>query len=233
LFQNAYHNHTISMNNKGHVCVNRWHITDNIPFQTSFEGCIEKYFPNRRPTLYASTVYWYLAPGGKDPYSPLPLSERVGYWDDTQVQTRTVKGAIEGERMKVFGKTAGNPQGQDLSGFEGQWSGDAHLWWIQAKPGDKLDLALPVANAGKYKVIMHFTKAPDYGIAQLQLDGQKLGEPMDFYHASVVPSGEVNLGVRELSAGEHKLTVEITGANAAAIKGYMFGLDYVRLEPVP
>jgi len=79
LFENAFHNQTQNDgNNKGHVTVNRWHIADNVPFHTRFEGAIEKYYPNNRPTLYASTVYWYLAPGGKDPYGPAPLSARVG-----------------------------------------------------------------------------------------------------------------------------------------------------------
>ncbi|MEI6913998.1 MAG: glycoside hydrolase family 172 protein, partial [Armatimonadota bacterium] len=65
LFQNAYHNQTRNDGgNRGHVAVNRWHIADSIPFQTSFEGYIEKYFSNNRPTLYANTVYWYLEPGG-------------------------------------------------------------------------------------------------------------------------------------------------------------------------
>jgi hypothetical protein len=232
LFQNAYHNQTISMNNKGHVCVNRWHITDNIPFQQSFEGAIEKYYPNQRPTLYASTVYWYLAPGGKDPYPPLPLKERVGYWDDTQLQMFKVPGVLEGERLKILAKTGGNPQEQDMSGYEGQWSGDAHLWWIDAKPGDKLDLALPVAKAGKYKLTMQFTKAIDYGIVQLSLDGKKLSGPLDLFNNGVVPLGPVPFGEQELTAGEHKLTVEIVGANEKAVKSYMFGLDYVKLDPV-
>jgi D-arabinan exo alpha-(1,3)/(1,5)-arabinofuranosidase (non-reducing end) len=61
LFQNAYHDQTHNDgNNKGQVSVNRWHITDNVPFHQSFEGCIEKYFPNQRPTLYAATAYWSL-----------------------------------------------------------------------------------------------------------------------------------------------------------------------------
>ncbi len=82
LFQNGYHNQTISMGNQGHVSVNRWQIADNVPFLKSFEGAIEKDFPNSKPTVYASTVYWYLAPGGEDPYPPVPLGERVGYWTD-------------------------------------------------------------------------------------------------------------------------------------------------------
>lgn len=231
-FQNAYHNQTISMNNKGHICVNRWHIADNIPFQRSFEAALEKYFPNSRPTLYASTVYWYLAPGGRDPYPPLPLSERVGYWDDTAIQTFRVRGALEGERLKILSKTGGNPHEQDLSGFEGRWSGDAHLWWIEAKPGDKLELALPVETDGRYQLLAALTRAVDYGIVKLSLDGREL-TTIDLFNDGVVSTGELDLGAHELTAGEHKLGVEITGANARAVKSYMFGLDYVRLAPAP
>ncbi|HVM48316.1 MAG TPA: DUF2961 domain-containing protein [Candidatus Acidoferrum sp.] len=228
LFQHAFHNQTYNDgNNRGHVSVNRWHITDNVPFHKSFEGCIEKYYPNSRPTLYAATAYWYLAPGGKDPYRPVPLSERVGYW--TPVQTFKVKGAIEGEKLKVLSTTGGSTQEQDMTGFAGQWSNDAHLWWTGAKPGDKLELALPVGKAGTYKLGAQMTKAPDYGIVQLYLDGQQLGDPIDLYHSSVAPTGLQPLGRHDLTAGEHKLAIVITGANERAIKAYMFALDYVQL----
>jgi hypothetical protein len=143
-----------------------------------------------------------------------------------------VKGVLEGESLKVLSKTGGDPQEQDLTGFGNSWSNDAHLWWINAKPGDKLDLALPVAKSGKYKVALQLTKAPDYGIIQLYLDGQKLGDSIDLYHPSVVPSGLLGFGERELAAGEHKLTIEVLGANDKAIKNYMSGLDYVKLDPV-
>jgi hypothetical protein len=202
LFQNAYHNQTHNDgNNRGHVSVNRWHITDNVPFEKGFEGCIEKYFANHRPTLYAAMAYWYLAPGGKDPYRPAPLSERIGYW--TPVQAFKVKDAIEGESLKVLSKTGGDPQEQDMTGFSGQWSNDAHLWWINAKPGAKLELALPVGKSANYKVSLQLTKAPDYGIVQLYLDGNKMGEPIDLYHASVIPTGALAMGTHELAAGQH------------------------------
>ena len=189
LFENAYHNQPLNDgNNCGHVAVNRWHITDNVSFQKSFEGCIEKYYSNQRPTLYAATAYWYLAPGG-------------------------------------------NPHEQDLTGFLGQWSNDAHLWWIGTKPGDKLDLALPVKKTGKYQLCAQLTKGPDYGIAQLYLDGVKIGGPIDLYSKSVKATGLLALGTHDLAAGDHKLTVEIVGTNEKAIKSYMFGLDYVKLDP--
>ncbi|MBE0536247.1 MAG: DUF2961 domain-containing protein [Phycisphaerae bacterium] len=228
LFAQAYHNQTISMGNKGHISVNRFQIVDNIPFQTSFEGAIEKYFPDSWPTLYAATVWWYQAAGAGDPYGAVPVEERTGYYVKPQVFK--VKGAIEGETMKVLSKSAGNPRRQDLAAHGNTWSDEAHLWWTDAKPGDTLELAVPVAEAGTYTLTTQLTKAVDYGIVQLYLDGTKLGEPLDLYNDGVVATGAIDLGKHELSKGEHVLKVEITGANEKAKKAYMFGIDYVKLE---
>lgn len=231
LFQHAFHNQTHNDGaSRGHISVNRWHIPDEVPFQSGFEGCIEKYFPNQRPTLYAAMAYWYLSAGGKDPYQPVALDQRVGYW--VPVESVKTKGVIEGENLKVLSKTGGDPQEQDMAGFGESWSNGAHLWWINAKPGDKLELALPVAKAGEYKLSMQLTKAPDYGIVQLYLDGRKIGEKIDLYNPSVVASGPVAFGRQDLTAGEHRLTIEILGANDKAIKNYMAGLDYVKLDAI-
>ncbi|MGQ9455449.1 MAG: glycoside hydrolase family 172 protein [Armatimonadota bacterium] len=228
LFQNAYHNQTFNQkSNAGNVSLNRWHITDNVPFQRSFEACIEKYYPNDRPTLYAATAYWYQAAGEEDPYEEVPVDERTGYYESAQY---VVPGALEGERMKVLACSAGKTSVQEMGTFEGEWSGYAHLWWTEASPGARLDLALRTRQKGNYNIKARFTKAPDYGIVQLYLDAQKLGGPIDLYAEKVVPTDEISLGTMQLSPGEHKLTVEIVGANEKAIKAYMFGLDYVKLE---
>jgi hypothetical protein len=232
-FENAFHNQTISMNNKGHISVNRWHIADAIPFQRSFEAAIEKYFPNSRPTLYAATVYWYEAPGGDDPYRPWPVAERAGYWDESMLQVWRAKGAVEGEKLKVLKPVAGQPQIQDMSGWLGRWSGDAQLWWTNAKPGDQLNLALPVKQAGRYVVKAQFTKAVDYGVMQILLNGRPLGKPLDFFNPNVIPSGELTLGTAALKAGENRLAIRVVGANPKAVKAYMCGLDYLKLEPAP
>jgi hypothetical protein len=39
----------------------------------------------------------------------------------------------------------------------------------------------------------------------------------------------LSFGKNELSAGNHRITFEIVGANPEAVKAYMLGVDYVRL----
>jgi autotransporter-associated beta strand protein len=65
----------------GNRALNRFHITDNVPFQTAFDGCIEKWnYTDDSKTRYGMMPYWYLAPGGTDPYSPEPVSVRTNYY---------------------------------------------------------------------------------------------------------------------------------------------------------
>ena len=74
------------------------------------------------------------------------------------------------------------------------------------------------------------TRAPDYAIVQLYLDDKPLGGPLDLFATQVVTTGVLEFPDQELSAGEHRLTVEILGANPQAAKAYMVGLDYMQLQ---
>ena len=82
------------MGNKGHISVNRWHISITSRSKHPSKDTSKNIFRIRVPP-YAATVYWYLAPGG-DPYPPVPVSERIGYWEP--IQQYEVQGAIEGEK---------------------------------------------------------------------------------------------------------------------------------------
>ena len=63
--------------------MSRFHICDDVPFHSRFEGYIEKYKGNRwddgNVCLYATVTYWYQRPGESEPYASVPLTERVGY----------------------------------------------------------------------------------------------------------------------------------------------------------
>ncbi len=80
-FQSALQNVPLNKNDSlGHISNNRFQIADNVPFQTAFEACIEKYHPNEWPLLYSCTPYWYQQAGQADPYGPVPAAERVDYY---------------------------------------------------------------------------------------------------------------------------------------------------------
>lgn len=146
-------------------------------------------------------------------------------------KTGKVPNAIEGEAMKIVGKTGGNAASQGMGGFsKDRWSGTDHLWWTGGKPGSRLELELPVAADGSYSIELVLGMARDYGIVRVLLDGEAIGEPIDcFNDPDVITTGVLSFGPRQISKGNHKLGFEIVGANPKAVKAYMVGVDYVRL----
>lgn len=150
-------------------------------------------------------------------------------------QTGKVAGALEGESLKRLELTGGNSGPQGMGGFKAdRWSDNNHLWWTGGKKGDRLVLEFPVAKDGSCEVFAVMTKARDYGIVQLSLDGTKTGGPIDLFNApDVITTGVVSLGQHDLKAGPHRLTVEIIGANPKAVPAHMFGLDYLYLARRP
>ncbi len=139
---------------------------------------------------------------------------------------------LEGEKLAVR-KVSGQAKPQDLRSYkQGSWSGSAHLWWTGAKPDDALELTLPITQAGVYHLGAGFTQALDYGIFDVWLNDQLLLEKLDLYNPEVIHTGTLPLGPRlELKAGEQVLRFVVRGANPAARKSHMLGLDYVVLVP--
>ncbi|KPV54892.1 hypothetical protein SE17_00880 [Kouleothrix aurantiaca] len=83
-FDSAYASQPmVALDGNGHTSVSRFHICDDVPFHSKFEGYIEKYKGNRwgdgNVCFYAVVTYWYQRPGESDPYGSVPLAERVGY----------------------------------------------------------------------------------------------------------------------------------------------------------
>jgi hypothetical protein len=209
--------------------VNRWQIADNVPFQKSFEAAIEKYYPDKRPTLYDAVVYWYQEAGKSDGYDSEPLNRRWGYyfWPDIL----RVKGAIEAEDLEAKNITAGQRRSVEMTRYGNGFSGDMELLWLDAKPGDTMDIVVLVEVNGLYRIKIKPTKAMDFGIIQLYWDGEKLGEPVDLYDRRIVPGDLLDFGIHEIIRGEHILRAEVVGTNPEANPvGYRFCLDYILLE---
>jgi hypothetical protein len=78
-FSRPYHAQTLAEENGGHVSLNRWHISDDVPFQSGLEASLGKKVRNAHPVLYDAVAYWYLDPEGVDPYRPIEAPHRL-YW---------------------------------------------------------------------------------------------------------------------------------------------------------
>jgi hypothetical protein len=230
LFNHAYHAQPRcdGPGNYGRTSVNRFHIADRIPFTKDFRFDMELWHWNQGCKVNMAVVaYWYARPGATDAFKPVRAEDTIVRPMPVYVIPR-VAGALEGESMPIR-KVVGTADPQDWEGL----SGGKHLWWHEGmKPGDTLAVVFQAPKAGKYHVFGRFLRARDYGRHQLAINGQKTGAPIDFYNPQVTPSAETDLGVFTLRAGENEFSATVEGANPAAVKAFMFGLDYLRLQAV-
>jgi len=236
----------------GHVANFRWHISDNIPFQTGFDGAIEKYFTNEQWTFYAAVAYWYLDPTGTDPYPVVPVSERIGYCVRPPIYH--APNVIESAELTWLNPTrcsdppAPNRGTADIYGAAGYdipsdvTCNDSFRRVIIKDVGSKVEFSgLKAARAGKYALQARVFKVDRSGIYQFSVDGTPIGNPVDLHAARSIRESAmstdplVDIGHVDLAAGDHVLSVTLAGHNASA-KPDRFGrcefcLDYVKLEP--
>jgi hypothetical protein len=216
-----YHGIPIKDEERGRISTYRWHVEDPIPFRERLRFQIEHGGTNDAAGVeYASVAFWYQT----HPHAPFPpLPEQL-----TPLATISAP-SIEAEALLDRARvTAGELQVQEMGGFSGEWSGDAQLWWVLASPGSRLTLPLDAPAAGAYELIGFFTRAQDYGIIRLHVNGQPVGPLMDGYAPRVEPTGPLSFGQVELRAGVNDLVVELVGKDARAAgysDGYLVGLD--------
>jgi hypothetical protein len=228
-FSRPYHNQILNEGNAGHFDDNRWHISDSIPFQISFEGVIEKYFPNDRPTLYAAEVFWYQDQNGSDPYGPVPVADRAGYWVRPNIYREP--NSIEAESLRVITQGV-RINRQEMHQFGEGWSNGHHLLWSpQNISGETLELELPPQRPGMYRLSARFTKGPDFGTFQLAVDGAAAGQPVDLYAPKVMFGDTIDLGTITLAGRNPRLQIDLKGKNPGSA-GVNFGLDFLKLVPV-
>ena len=226
--------------NRGRTTDVRVHLADRIPFTQSLKFDMENWHSDKAAAVNVATVaYWYARPGATQAGGAVTAADVVDRPVPPYVPVRVV-GAIEGEAMEVLAST-GKIGPQEWEGV----SGGRHLWWRQADPGDVLAVRFSAAPtvttpaeatpaAGRYRVFARFLTAPDYGTVRLEVNGRPAeGQPIDLYGPAVRPSEEVDLGTFDLKPEGNELSVQLVGANDAAIKRFLFGLDYLRLEPAP
>jgi serine/threonine protein kinase/WD40 repeat protein len=110
------------------------------------------------------------------------------------------------------------------------WSNGRQLFGY-TNQGGYVELELDCSRAGRYLLDISFTRAPDYGIVAVSLDGEKIGETFDGYRQDVSPSGLISFGAVELGEGRHRLRFMAVDKNPTST-GYLMGIDYLTLRLV-
>jgi len=111
----------------------------------------------------------------------------------------------------------------------GHWSSDGHMFAQSTEKGDWIDLQLPEREPGNYHLELFLTKAADYGIVDVSLNGTQVGT-FDLYSGrGVVPTGALDLGELELRGHEDVLRLAVEGTNRrASMPFFQFGIDGIR-----
>lgn len=208
----------------------RYRSLDAIPFQTEINSNIEMWHWVKTRMNYAQSAFWYAKPGFISNDEPdeetvkIPVAlKRTDIYKPEVDST----GNLEGEFLEILNTPAGEAGPQ--SGNWG-WSNDTQLWWRNANTGDELAMNFVLKEAGNYAVSAQLTKAIDYGIIQLYINGKPAGAKFNgFYETGVIPF-KVELGKHALKAGENTLSVKIMGADKNAKPGNMVGIDYIQFS---
>jgi len=204
----------------------RFRALDAIPFTESIQFDMELWHWAKTPIDYSPTTLWYARPGATWDVAPdyEEVQRRVPRSVEDIIKPRRVKGAIEGETVKVIRKTGGTTEIQNLA--QHGWSGNKQLWWKDGGVGDRLVVEFEMAEAGTYDMTLGITKAVDYGIVRVSVNGHTKLERLDGYNPSVIAT-DVELGSCQLEKGKNTLEVTILSSNPKAVKKHMFGLDYI------
>lgn len=165
------------------------------------------------------------------PLSPEERAALIAKEAPTIDATDSVPGALEGETLAASVKaSAGTVKPQNMKNFNGgKWSGGAQFLWTGGNTGDHIEITLDVAEAAAYTLETVLTRAPDFAIVQLALDGKDLGDPVDLYDAKVTTAEVLKQSLGQITTGPHQLVIRITGTNPKAKQNRYVGLDYVRL----
>jgi hypothetical protein len=146
-------------------------------------------------------------------------------------------------RIEAESLTVTQPAGQNVSTgpqpncCNVSFSGGSQLYIGGTAEGQSFDLSFTVATEANYVLGMAITSAGDYGEYAYFIDGTPLGHqfstvrigPFDNYNP-VVAVDYYSMGTRRLTAGTHKLTLQVTGTNSASVGArYLAGIDYLTL----
>ena len=171
----------------------------------NFQGeaiCLEGYnlyLTNESRDIYALPQFWYekawkIPP--KNTQSALSLLVEQGS-DGYKLENYRDAGIdIDGGHVALNAKTAGAAAHQKIE--------------------------VPYKNL--YKISAVLTRGPEYGHAELTVNGTKVGQPFDCYHSELIAGTLVTFGTISMNQGDNHIILKSVGKSTESI-GYKIGVD--------
>jgi hypothetical protein len=91
-------------------------------------------------------------------------------------------------------------------------------------------LRFEVPADGDYVISAWMSTSHDYGIYQMAVDGEKIGEPFDLFTPTWIVAAKSASAPARLEAGKHRLDFIAVGKNERS-SGYFIGIDAFAVEP--
>jgi len=142
------------------------------------------------------------------------------------------RGALEAEGLEVLATQSGHCSAQTMDVFgAGNWSEGRQLFCASQTGQLWVRVRLPSSGSGRQRLDLYLTRAPDYGILEVLLDGRPIGAAYDAWAPAVLASGAIHFGEHQLAAGNHELGFVVRARNPAS-QAFHIGIDAVALVPV-
>lgn len=214
----------------GNITNLRFRALDAIPFTKDFKIDIEVWHWAATTVDYSVASYWYAFSGAETPEMPgaseIQSEAAAGVSYRTPYELKLDGYEFAADNPPISGHVAS----QAMEIFGSDWKDNKQLFWIDGKPGEKIGLLFDVEKENPSILRLGMTAARDYGIVQVWLDGERLGAPLDLFHADkVIRRTQVFGALPPLSAGKHRIDFEIVGKNEKSVN-YFFGTDSVVFE---
>lgn len=210
----------------------RHRVLDAIPFKQCLKFDMEIMHWSHTKMNYAPITYYYIDANSIPSVNNVVAEQakRKVALNRTDILSNELNGygEIEFENMPSV-KNGGDEVLQYI--FNLGWSNDTQSWFLGNAVGSSVEYAFHVPVNGSYPISINITKAADYAIYDVFLNGT-LVKTIDAY-STFLTTEMVNLGNHAIINGENKLKIIIKGKNPNAIGGiFMTGLDKLKINDI-
>ena len=171
----------------------------------SFQGeaiCFEEhnlYLTNEARDIYALPQFWY-----------------EKQWKLPPKDTLSAVASLVGEDSDGYKFEQYRDTGIDIDG--------GHVALNAKAVGAEAHQRIEVQHRNLYQISAVMTRGPEYGLAEISVNGKVIGKPYDYYDPELVAGTLVVFGRVPLNQGENQIVLKSVGKSSASV-GYKIGVD--------